>query len=248
MNKDILKKKNKELDYIKDGDFLIERTSQTDFQLERFFDLESGAKANYLIIVDSPVKGELLREWTLNNSSELKSHRLFLSDQNDRKWCFNHDIGEGARVDSRSLVLAIKEEKMNLESVYNFAGYYSYGRIKIDSLLAGKAELKFYSDVNVLPSAQKSDTRVDMSLRLSGEAVRSEMIPGLNIAANDVKAGHSAGTFRLKAEDLFYLRSRGLSELEIQALFIAYLSKSFVADFDDENLKAELVKLINESL
>lgn len=248
MNNNVLNVKNKEEHLLKDGDFLIERSSQKDFLAQRFLEIESGAMVNYLLIVDKPVAGEILREWTLNNNSQLKSHRLFLSDQANRKWCFNHQVGEEARVDSRSLILALAEEKLNLESVYNFTGFSSYGRIKIDSLLAGRSELKFYADINVLPKAQKSDTRVDMTLRLSGEDVRSEMIPGLNIAANDVKAGHSAGTFKLKADDLFYLRSHGLNELQIRALFVSYLGKSFVANFKSEDLRNELSSLINNSL
>lgn len=248
MNQDLIKKINIEKYLIKDGDFLVERSSQKNFLSQRSFELETGATASYLLIVDEVVTGEVLRDWILNDNSKLKSFRLFLKDQNNNPWSFKHKIKESAQIDSRSLVLALVKEKLNLESIYNFSGYSSFGRIKIDSLLAGEAELKFYSDVNVLPSAQKSDTRVDMTIRLEGEKVRSELIPGLNIAANDVKAGHSAGTFKLKAEDLFYLRSRGLNEAEIRALFVSYLSKSFVGDLDNEDLREELINLINNSL
>lgn len=248
MNKDLLKIKNIEKYLLKDGDFLVERSSQKDFLSQRTFELEANAKATYLLIVDETIAGKVFRDWTLNNNSQLKSYRLFLKDQHHKQWSFQHEIKEGAKIDSHSLVLALAKEKLDLESIYNFSGYASFGRIKIDSLLAQESELKFYSDVNVLPSAQKSDTRVDMTVRLEGKGVKSEIIPGLNIAANDVKAGHSAGTFRLKVEDLFYLRSRGLNEEQIRFLFVAYLSKSFVTDIDNEQLKEELVELINNSL
>ena len=239
---------NKEKYLLKDGEFFIERASQQDFLFEKNFLLESGVKANYLLIVDKEIDEPMSRDWILNDHSQLKSYRLFLKGRNSHKLAFRHNINEAARIDSRSLVLAINEEKLNLESIYNFSGYSSFGRVKVDALLAGKAELKFHSDINVLPSAQKSDTRVDMTLKLENDGVRGEIIPGLNIAANDVKAGHSAGTFRLKTEDLFYLRSRGLNKVEIRDLFVSYLSKSFVAGIKDNKLKEELIQLIYNSL
>ncbi len=233
---------------LKDGDFLIERSSQKDFLNKRYFEVESGANVSYLMIVDFPIKDEVLRDWELKSYSKLKSYRLFMNDKSHKTWFFNHNIAEGAKIESRSLVLALKKEKVNLKAIYNFIGRASFGRINSEALIAGEAEVNFHSDVNVLKTAQQSDTRVDMTLRLENTQARGEMIPSLNISANDVKAGHSAGTFRLKDEDLFYLRSRGLSQEQIRHLFINSLANNFVLALNDNELKEEIITLINNSL
>jgi Fe-S cluster assembly protein SufD len=87
-----------------------------------------------------------------------------------------------------------------------------------------------------------------MRLRLIGPESRGQLLPGLNIAANDVKAGHSASTFQLSAEDMFYLRSRGLSLDNIQKLFALAMGNKFVTDLSDDNLKTELLNLISTRL
>ena len=101
--------------------------------------------------------------------------------------------------------------------------------------------------MNVSPVAQKSDTRVDMRLYLEGKA-RGQVIPGLNIAANDVKAGHSASTFKLAPEDLFYLQSRGLSPADIKKMLSLSLAKNFIHGFPDEALSKEVLDLISVNL
>ncbi|MDX9779029.1 MAG: SufD family Fe-S cluster assembly protein [Patescibacteria group bacterium] len=233
---------------LKDGDFIIERTSQKDFAQALSFQIEEGAKVSYLLIVDEAFDLAVTRQWDLQNNSSLDSRRLFLQDKAHQTWSFQHEIGSKAVLNSRSLLIGMTDEQFNLNSVYNFSGQASFGRVNIDSLLTSKAQLNCVADVNVLPTAQQSDTRVDMTLRLESDEAKGEMTPGLNIAANDVKAGHSAGTFRLKEEDLFYLRSRGLSAQQIRNLFILSLAQSFAADLKDVKLKEELLALINNYL
>ena len=233
---------------LKDGDFLIERSSQKDFLNKRYFEIESGANVSYLMIVDSPVQDKVLRNWEIKSYSKLQSYRLFLNDKFNNAWFFNHNIEEGSKIESKSLVIALKQEKVNLKAVYNFIGRDSFGRINSEALIAGESQVNFHSDVNILRTAQKSDTRVDMTLRLENTEAKGEMIPSLNISANDVKAGHSAGTFRLKDEDLFYLRSRGLSQEKIRSLFINSLANNFISDLNNDELKEEIVNLINNNL
>ena len=247
MNNNKLNKKIKTR-VLKDGDFIIERTSQKDFAQTLAFQIEAEAKVSYLLIVDEAFDLAVRRQWDLQNNSSLDSRRLFLQDKAHQTWSFQHEIGSKAVLNSRSLLIGMTDEQFNLSSVYNFSGQASFGRVNIDSLLTAKAQLNCVADVNVLPTAQQSDTRVDMTLRLESDEAKGEMTPGLNIAANDVKAGHSAGTFRLKDEDLFYLRSRGLSTQQIRNLFILSLAQSFAADLKDVKLKEELLALINNYL
>ena len=233
---------------LKDGDFIIERTSQKNFSQQLSFKIEKKAKVTYLLIVDKPVDLEVKRNWHLTANSSLQSYRLFLKDGYSSAWHFQHEIGDRARLISRSLLIAMTDENFKLNAIYNFSGQASFGRINIDALLAGKSRLNSIADVNVLPTAQQSDTRVDMTLRLENNEAKGEMTPGLNIAANDVKVGHSAGTFRLKAEDLFYLRSRGLSLENIRRLFILSLAQSFAAGLNNKKIKSEVLSLITNNL
>lgn len=229
-------------------EILIEKSSDKNFQSNRSFKIGKNKSLEYLLIVDKNISDSASRLFVLEKGASLSSYRLFLKAKEEDNFHFNHEIKEGAKINSNSLLIGLKKENFSLKADYNFSGPFSFGRIKTDALLSGQAKLSALADVNVLAAAQKSDTRVDMSLILEGPEVKGEVVPGLNISANDVKAGHSAGTFRLKAEELFYLRSRGLSPEEIRRLFILSLANNFTTDLTDKKVKEDIIKLIKKSL
>ena len=88
------------------------------------------------------------------------------------------------------------------------------------SVLKGKSRSSFEGKILVRPAAQKTEAyQVTNSLILSDEAV-SNAKPNLEIFADDVKASHGATVAQPDAEELFYLRSRGLSFEESRAMLV----------------------------
>lgn len=88
------------------------------------------------------------------------------------------------------------------------------------SILEEKSRSSFEGKIYVHPEAQKTEAyQHSQSLLLSDEAI-SYAKPNLEIFADDVKASHGATVSQLDREALFYLRSRGLFELEAKSLLI----------------------------
>jgi len=80
------------------------------------------------------------------------------------------------------------------------------------AIVSGAAHAVFNGKVLVREGAQRTDARqASRSLLLSGRA-RVDTKPQLEIFADDVKCAHGATVGQLDPEELFYLRSRGLSE------------------------------------
>jgi Fe-S cluster assembly protein SufD len=79
-------------------------------------------------------------------------------------------------------------------------------------IVDGAAHAVFNGKVMVRPGAQKTDSaQSSRNLLLTGKAV-VDTLPQLEIFADDVKCAHGATVGQLDAEEIFYLRSRGLSE------------------------------------
>lgn len=79
------------------------------------------------------------------------------------------------------------------------------------SVIAGKGRFSFEGKIYVHPEAQKTESyQLNNNLILSEEGSANAK-PNLEIFADDVKASHGSTTGQLDAEELFYLRSRGLS-------------------------------------
>lgn len=116
------------------------------------------------------------------------------------------------------------------------------------SLLDEKSHGVFQGKVHVYEGAQKTDGyQLSNAMLLSPEAVMDTK-PELEIYADDVKCSHGATTGQMDEEPLFYLRSRGLSEKEARLLLIRAFVEEVVEKIDDETLRAELGRDIEQWL
>ncbi len=93
-------------------------------------------------------------------------------------------------------------------------------------ILSGQAKGVFNGKIVVRPDAQKTSARqTNKNLILSDEALVNTK-PLLEIFANDVKCNHGATIGRLDENQVFYLRSRGMSESHARSL----LTYAFASD------------------
>ena len=102
------------------------------------------------------------------------------------------------------------------------------------TVLDGKAHGVFQGKIIVAEGAQKTDGyQLSRALLLSDQA-EMDAKPELEIYADDVKCSHGSTIGDLDENALFYLRSRGLNEVEARALLIG----AFVAEMLD-NIQIE---------
>jgi Fe-S cluster assembly protein SufD len=83
-----------------------------------------------------------------------------------------------------------------------------------------RAHSVFQGRIIVRPGAQKTDGKMMTRALLLSDEAEADNKPELEIFADDVTCGHGATAGALDESLLFYLRARGLSEKEAQALLI----------------------------
>jgi Fe-S cluster assembly protein SufD len=107
-------------------------------------------------------------------------------------------------------------------------------RQTVRNVLAGRAHAVFQGRIEVARGAQKTDGyQMNQTLLLSPEA-QIDAKPELEIYADDVKCSHGATVGELDAEQLFYLRSRGVPEAEARAMLVrAFLAGALDAVADE---------------
>lgn len=184
------------------------------------------------------------REMILGDHSRLDSYRAYFGSGGSRINFINR-LGQGSELDSRVFFYQKSEAALEAQDNYIFTAPDSRGRFSVTGLLSGTASAKYYSDIVIDPIAQGTDSRIDMKLYLLDPGAKGVILPGLKIAANEVKAGHGASTFQLSPEDLFYLRCRGLSEAQAKSLVINSLAARFTDGLLDKSLKEIILKQIS---
>ncbi|MGZ5263221.1 MAG: SufD family Fe-S cluster assembly protein, partial [Kaistella sp.] len=72
--------------------------------------------------------------------------------------------------------------------------------------------------------------------------------PQLEIFADDVKCSHGCTVGQLNDDALFYLRARGISKKEAQAMLLFAFANDAMENIDIEPLKTKIAKLLAEKL
>ena len=107
-------------------------------------------------------------------------------------------------------------------------------------ILSGSSVARFQGRITVLKDAQKTKAyQANNNLLISPDA-RAYTRPHLVIKADDVQCSHGATVGSLSQDELFYMRSRGISLQEAQLL----QQQAFVHEVTDRLLTAESQEII----
>lgn len=127
----------------------------------------------------------------------------------------------GARFDLAAAYVTAGEELNDITFTVTHDAPHTASRMLVKGVAAGAGHAVVQGSVVVRPDAQKTDShQLARGVLLSTKA-EIDQKPELEIFADDVKCGHGAAVGSVDAEQLFYLRSRGIPEAEARALLVS---------------------------
>jgi Fe-S cluster assembly protein SufD len=128
--------------------------------------------------------------------------------------------GEGAEVSANGVNLLKGRQHADTTLFLDHAVPHCTSREVFRSVVDDRAHSVFQGRIMVRPGAQKTDAKMMTRALLLSDEAEADNKPELEIFADDVTCGHGATTGALDESLVFYLRARGLSEKEAQALLI----------------------------
>jgi Fe-S cluster assembly protein SufD len=106
------------------------------------------------------------------------------------------------------------------------------------SVLSGKSRGVFQGRIHVHQAAQRTDGyQMNQALLLSPDA-EMDSKPQLQIYADDVKCSHGATVGAIDADQLFYLRARGIPESQARAMLVEAFLQDAVDGVQDPTARA----------
>jgi Fe-S cluster assembly protein SufD len=128
--------------------------------------------------------------------------------------------GEGSRVETNGVNLLNGRQHADSTLFLDHAVPNCVSREIFRAVVDDRGHSVFQGRIIVRPKAQKTDAKMMTRALLLSDEAEADNKPELEIFADDVTCGHGATTGALDESLLFYLRARGLSEKEAQALLI----------------------------
>jgi Fe-S cluster assembly protein SufD len=135
--------------------------------------------------------------------------------------------GPGAIAHLNAAQLLTGSQHADFTSVARHSGPKGTSRQTVKNVLAGRSRGVFQGRIEVARGAQGTDGyQMNRALLLSPDA-EIDTKPELEIFADDVKCSHGATVGELDAEQLFYLRSRGIPDSEARSILVrAFLAEA----------------------
>jgi Fe-S cluster assembly protein SufD len=139
--------------------------------------------------------------------------------------------GEGADLTLLMLILANKNRGLTVRTNIIHEVPNTKSRVIIKGALSGAAHVDFEGIVKVVPGAKNTNAWLAAHLLLLSRQAGGRAVPNMEIAENEVKAGHAATVGKINEIELFYLMSRGLSKEAATRLIVQGFLESIVSEF-----------------
>jgi len=188
------------------------------------------------------------RTTQVGDHASIHANNFIINDSNLVVEDFTHLSGKGSEGNVATVALANQAQQQNITiRVENYAPHaigniVNYGIVKDNAHLAFNGVGKIHKGMNGGDNQQESRL---LNLSKTAEAIAN---PFLLIDEGDITAGHAASIGQIDEEQVYYLMSRGLSKAEAAKLIVSGFLTPFVNRLNNEFLKEELLKNIEEKL
>lgn len=156
--------------------------------------------------------------------------------------------GEQTETNLNGLTVATEEQTSDTHSIIALSHPHGTTNQLHKCIVSDRAHTVFNGKVFVTKEAQLTDaTQLNRNLLLSPKA-RVDTKPELQITADNVKCAHGATVSQLEAEEIFYLRSRGLSQADANQLLIDAFAKEIIDRLPLESLRNRITQTIEQKV
>jgi Fe-S cluster assembly protein SufD len=156
--------------------------------------------------------------------------------------------GADARTDIFGLLLAGAGQHVDDHTLVRHAAGATVSSENFRGIIGARGRGVFNGKVVVDPGCQRIDARQNNDNLLLGDHAEIDAKPEFEIYANDVKCSHGSTVGELDAEQLFYLRARGLDAVSARRLLTIAFATAVVEQIADERLRAEALALVTARL
>ena len=182
---------------------------------------------------------------SVGRSSNYQSVSVALGAQISR---YNLDVllAEGAECAVDGLALITDRQLADTHTCIDHAQPHGVSRQLHKCIVGGNAHAVFNGKIKVRQGAQRTDSvQSSRNLLLNGKA-HVDTKPQLEIFADDVKCAHGATIGQLDSEEVFYLKSRGLSDSVARNLLTYAFGAEVIERIPIASLKHRLEQMVLE--
>lgn len=162
--------------------------------------------------------------------------------------CKNDLLSLNSKGNIYSIYLGDKDRTIDMNYVMKHYGRKSESNIKTNGALMDKSSKIFRGTIDFIKGAKESKGTEEEYAVLLSDSIRNRSVPLLLCGEDDVQGQHAASTGKIDENKLFYLMSRGFSELEAKKLIIESSFNPITEKVPIEELREEISEYIRRRM
>ncbi len=148
--------------------------------------------------------------------------------------------GNGSAGELVGVFFTDHDQRFAINSLSNHDALSTNAETLVKGVLTDESRVEFDGMIRIQPKAQRTASFLSAHALLLSKKSRAELIPGLEIAANEVSASHGATSGQIDEEQLFYLMVRGIARPEAERIIVQGFFEPVLQRIPLENLRARL--------
>ena len=177
---------------------------------------------------------------------------LAFGSMRGKVWMETKLDGQGSSARVTGAYVSDGRQHLDFDTLQEHAAPNTVSDLAFRGVLGGRSSAVWRGMIKVDPGAQKTDAFQECRNLLLSKKAHADAIPGLEIQADDVRCTHAAAIAQLDKDQVYYLRSHGLSEHAAQRLIIdgflqelvARLAEGQIREITAGALEARLAELL----
>ncbi len=148
--------------------------------------------------------------------------------------------GSGSAGELVGVFFTDHDQRFAISSLSNHDAVSTNAETLVKGVLTDSSRVEFDGMIRIQPKAQQTASFLSAHALLLSKKSRAELIPGLEIAANEVSASHGATSGQIDEEQLFYLMVRGIARPEAERIIVQGFFEPVLQRIPLENMRARL--------
>lgn len=223
---------------------IIDNKSNLTKKLKTEMIFEDNSEVNYVFVLKD-VSKQYVEDRVINIQDNVKVN-LYYCIFTKKEFNLNSkiNIGENSKINKQVIFFAKKDGVIRIDEEINFAKNDSIGEFKVNGFLKDKSAAVIDGTIKVFEKAKKSNIELDLSAYLFGKSSQAKLTPSLEINTNDIKASHSAKVSPILQDDLYYMKSRGITQKQAQDLVKNGIVKNFLSKINHKEVEKHIKNML----
>lgn len=208
--------------------------------------LEAGAKLTYICAQNWSEKALAfqINSTVVGRDASATSMNLNLGASYARTESVSRLIGRGGRSDMLAVSVAGDTQEFDQRTLQDHQQPDTASDLLYKNSLSDASRTIFAGLIRVEPHAHRTDAYQKVRNMLLSDDAEANSMPGLEILADEVRCTHGATSGQIEPEELFYLLSRGIPELQSKQLIVHGFLQEVVDRLENKEIAAKLGAMI----